>query len=313
MFVTVAVALARARGGALLLSRKEGPCEEPRAPLGVVAVKISLVHPSRGRVERAEAAAQEWASRARGPHAREHLLSVDDDDPALAGYRALAERAHLTLLSGPNRTMVEAVNRAAALASGDLIVVVSDDFGCPEGWDDLLAGVARPGSAVFVHDAIAGRIMTLPVLTRAFYERVGHVYHPAYLSLWADDELTAVAAQSGALVDARHLVFPHRHFHADPGVFDPTYAWQNRAEAWWHGWRVFEQRKLTAFGTRPRTVAVRLSEARIAAYAALRRTASRLRQAVRPHLPQAATPAESVLCRAGLALLRLLTPVDPRG
>jgi hypothetical protein len=243
-------------------------------------MKFSLVHPSRGRIQRAEDAIVEWRGRASGAHAVEYLLSVDDDDPSLDSYRELAARQAVGLVVGSNRRMVDAMNRGAACATGDVIVGISDDFGCPDRWDAAIAEVVgdRRDCAVLVHDGIDARILTLPVLGRAFYDRLGFVYHPSYVSMFADDDLTAIARRDGVLLDATHLRFPHRHYAVAMSAIDPTYARQNSNEFWWHGWHVYEKRRLTDFGRRPLNASLRWALFRIDAYYRLRTSGSRVRR-----------------------------------
>ncbi len=171
----------------------------------------------------------------------------------------------MQLVVNANRSIVDAVNAAARTSTGDVLVVVSDDFGCPDGWDRALAEVIgnRRDVAVLVHDGIEGRIMTLPILGRALYETLGWVYHPVYVSMFVDDDLTHTAAAMGRLVDARHLIFPHRHYSVGSSALDPTYARQNSNAAWWHGWRVIEKRRANGFGLGARTLAVRAKEVEI--------------------------------------------------
>jgi hypothetical protein len=96
--------------------------------------------------------------------------------------------------------------------------------------------------------------------------------------MFADDDLTEVARRLDALVDARHLRFPHRHFHVNPSVTDATYARQNSNQAWWHGWRVFEKRKLEDFGAGRRTLGVRRRQLQIDIYYYGRTIGSRIKQ-----------------------------------
>ena len=243
-------------------------------------MKFSLVHPSRSRLARAEDAITEWRLQASGRHELEHILSVDADDPDLPGYRSLAARCGSRLEVHPNRSMVEAVNRGAGAATGEVIVAISDDFGCPQAWDqaivDALGG--RELAAVLVDDGVNARILTIPIMTAAFYRRLGYIYHPDYISLWADDDLTEVAKREGALVDARHLVFPHRHMFLALADADATYARQNSNRSWWHGWRTYEKRKLEDFGRRRRSLDVRLKQLRVDLYYVARTRGSALKQ-----------------------------------
>ena len=245
-------------------------------------MRFSLLHPSRNRVRLAEQAIAEWKGKFSGDTPLEYILSIDTDDGDVAGYRQLAERQGVRLIIHPNRSIVDAVNHAAQAATGDFFVVVSDDFGCPELWDRALAAVvgARRDVAVLVHDAGDARIMTLPIVGRTLYERLGYVYYPEYFSMFCDDDLTQVAAGLGKLVDARHLVFPHRHCSVGGNPFDATYARQNSPAAWRSGWRVFEKRRVANFGRRPWSVGVCAAQLGIDLRYYLRVGGSRVKQAL---------------------------------
>lgn len=274
---------------------------------------FSLVHASRQRIRRAGEALGEWRSRASGDHTIQYILSVDDDDPDLELYRSLAASNGVALVTGPNRTMVEAVNRGAKAATGDVLIAVSDDFGCPERWDRSIAQVIAGAreAAVLVHDGLQARILTLPILTRAFYERLGYLYHPAYISMFADDDLTDVARAAGVLIDARHLTFPHRHHVAGLSEPDDTYRRQNSNRSWWHGWGVFRRRQIDGFGA-PRTdLRSRLRKAGVAAYCGIRGAGSRGRGFWRARLPGWARAREDRARTLVLRLVARLTAVRP--
>jgi glycosyltransferase involved in cell wall biosynthesis len=245
-------------------------------------IRFSLLHPSRDRQEMAARTIGEWMDNASGAHHYEYLLSIDDDDDA-AGYGRLASQRGVRLLVNRNRSVVDAVNAAAKVATGEVLIVVSDDFGCPPRWDEALAQAMgeRRDVAVLVHDGVEGRILTLPVVGRTLYEALGWIYHPAYVSLFCDDDLTQAAAVRGKLLDARHLVFPHRHYSTGHGVMDATYARENSHHAWWHGWRTFEKRRLEEFGLRPRTPAVRTGQLAVDLRYYVRVTGSRVKRLLR--------------------------------
>ena len=83
--------------------------------------------------------------------------------------------------------------------------------------------------------------------------------------MFCDDDLTETARGDGKLIDARHVVFPHRHFTVGGLHFDATYARERSRLAWLQGFRVFRKRTAVDFGRKPRTIAVRLIEARVEA------------------------------------------------
>jgi hypothetical protein len=74
--------------------------------------------------------------------------------------------------------------------------------------------------------------------------------------MFADDDLTSVAKSLGALVDAHHLQFPHRHYLFGLAEVDSTYTRQNAHDKWWAGWRLHETRLATEFGQASLTPAV---------------------------------------------------------
>lgn len=215
-------------------------------------MRFSLLHPSRKRIEMAEGAVREWLANRSGEHEVEYILSVDSDDD-VEGYRRMADRMGVRLVANPNRSMVAASNSAAAESSGDLLIVVSDDFGCPPDWDLELARVVgdRRDVAVLVHDGGPARITTLPIVGRELYRQWGFVLHPGYRSMFSDDDLTEHARLIGRLVDARHLVFQHRHVSAGLSPLDETYQHENSDDAWWTGRRLLQRRRVMRFGHRP--------------------------------------------------------------
>jgi hypothetical protein len=276
-------------------------------------MRFSLVHPSRQRARRAEEALLEWRGKASGAHELEHILSVDADDPELPAYRTLAERHASRLVVDANRSIVDAVNRGAAAATGDLLIVVSDDFGCPSAWDASLAGIAgeRRDLAIHVGDGHAAPQMTLPIVGRELYRRLGYLYHPSYFSMFADDDITGVAAALGSLVDARQqLVFPHRHFSFGLSEVDATYLRQNATDKWWHGWRAFAKRRATGFGLRAPSMRLAAQLLRIDAYYAFRVAGSRVRRLWLLALPERLRPREQRLRDAVMAWARRIAAVD---
>jgi len=242
-------------------------------------VKFSLVHASRGRPDQAGAVVREWRNAATGEHEVEHLLSVDEDDATQGEYAAQARELGVVLVVGPNKTLVQAANRAAERAQGDILVVVSDDFGCPPEWDADLAAIfgERLDLAVLVDDGLGARIMTLPILGRELYRQLGYVYHPAYHGQFVDEDLTETARALGVLVEARQLLFPHRHFSAGHARLDATYMRHNQPRSWWNGWMIFEQRKLWGFGVRAPSADAARQSSRIGTYTRLRRIGSVIR------------------------------------
>ena len=180
----------------------------------------------------------------------EYILSLDTTDSDQNKYYGIFKDIGVKTIINPNRSIVDAVNRAAEVAKGDIMIVISDDFGCPENWNKLIEdhfkGVDRP-MLLHVNDTIQQRVCTLPIINRQYYEKFGYIYHPHYVSMFADDDLTECAKQIGAYKADFNLTFEHRHFVNGKNKRDRTYDRENSKQAWDVGKRVFQARKQRKF------------------------------------------------------------------
>ena len=253
-------------------------------------MKISLLHPSRNRVARAEEAIAEWLGKRSGLHTIEYIISIDRSEGQKTEYRRLAERHGAQLIIHRNRNHIEASNRAALVATGDLLVMVSDDFGCPQDWDDALALAVgdRRDVAVFVDDALGAKTMTLPIVDRAFYERSGYLLFPGYVHLFCDNDLEEVSRRLGKLIDARHLLFPHRHYTVGAAPYDEMY--RKAESSWGYDANLFHKRQVRGFDLRPRTFRDVLTCGRLDVQFYARATQNLMRRAVRRALRLIAEP-----------------------
>lgn len=161
-------------------------------------MKFSLCYTSR-RAHAIAQIVQLWLTRASRPEDVEIILSTDADYPegekAAGPLHEMCLRRELRcaeftwkLNQGPS-TCVSGWNTAAALATGDVLIAITDDFLPPEKWDDALRDVA-PGSwweedrVVWVADGYNPDIFTLSILTRRRYQRFGYLFYPGYASLF---------------------------------------------------------------------------------------------------------------------------------
>jgi len=205
---------------------------------------ISLIHPSWGRPKQAYDAYTEWFSKSDGDF--EYLISIDTTDPKHAQYYQYFPES--CILLNPNRSIVDAVNVGARHATGDILVVMSDDFGCPQGWDTEIIERCYDNTALHVFDTIQKDIITLPIMTRQVYERLGFIYFNRYISMFADNDLTECVKRLGAYKQAFDLVFEHRHYVNGKSKMDATYERENSPHAWKVGEKLFETRKRLNFG-----------------------------------------------------------------
>ena len=216
--------------------------------------KFSLVHPTRGRPHQAWLCMCLWTSMISQHNELEYILSLDYED--CNKYRdmaaAMCGKVNFRLVTGENKTMVEALNRGAAMAEGDVIIYISDDFLCPENWDLVVQeAVKSKGDDWFllVHDGIQDQTATISIVSRKYYNRLGWMYYPEYSSMYADPDATEVARRLGKLVDVTKTVtFKHNHYTVGGMKYDETSERQSGAAAWKRGREIFNRRKEENFG-----------------------------------------------------------------
>jgi len=201
-------------------------------------MKISIIHPSRSRSAIANKVRAEWLDKADGNI--EYLFSLDFDDMQATQYDGKC-------IFNKNRSAIDAINRGAEHVEGDLFVVVSDDFSCPDHWDSLLIWALQGKSdyCVKTKDGLQPTLMTLPIMDRVYYERFGYVYYPEYYHLFCDQEMTVVAHYLGRVVNV-DLLFPHNHH--TTGKFKKDAISIKNDRSWSQGENLFDKRKLHNFG-----------------------------------------------------------------
>lgn len=195
---------------------------------------ISLIHPSRSRPEQAYQAASNWLAKA-GCNI-EYILSLDIDDPKLDKYHP-----SVNIRRNKNKSAIDAINYAAQKCTGDILVVMSDDFDCSDNWalkiiqqtQDKTDWIAK------TWDGIQKWIITMPIMDRTYYNRFGYIYYPEYLHMFCDTELTCVADLTGRKINL-DIPFTHNHYSTGKSVKDEV---SIKADATWNqGERLFVER-----------------------------------------------------------------------
>lgn len=212
----------------------------PQAPLDP-HIDFSLLHPTARLPNGWCKAHDEWLAKCDRPERYEHILAIDADQWDQRPQYLLAVR------NDGRPCAVDAWNEAARHARGRVLVVVSDDLFPCDHWDTKLLDVFLnknvPMSLEYVIEVNNGpycrEVITQPILTRAYYLRLGRgghphgeLFYPGYLSVGSDDDFTLVARRDKVVIDARHLSFPHPHYRTGEADVDEVYRWTNRNEAW---------------------------------------------------------------------------------
>lgn len=237
-----------------------------RAPL------FSILHTS-ARPDKWRAVYDDWMSRAVRRKDVEYVLVIDprwgfSQNPE--DYATPLDNVRV-VVNNRRRCYVDGVNLAAQESTGKILIVNADDqFAC-EKWDQELriavdyqragCGPKTPECVIEVStgtpDEHERGIMVMPILSRARYQQQGFVFYPEYESMFADNDFCESARKDNVVIDARHLLFPHRHamFDGKGGwktenwkeTLDAAYLAQNSQQAGTIGHEVYTRRKAAGF------------------------------------------------------------------
>lgn len=214
-------------------------------------LKISLLHPSRGRPQKSFDTVQNWLSKVDGGVDLEIILSGDDSDPSWPEYFKQYEDINVIRLRNSNNSVVEATNIAATVSTGNILVYLSDDFDCPVGWNKLLVKEFENEDRQLllkVDDCLQKfevPVLTIPIMNRHLYDKLGYFWHPGYKSMFVDEHLFWISHKLGALKMAPHLKFPHNHVSIGKAQDDETY--RRSAANWDQGKALFSLHKSQGF------------------------------------------------------------------
>ena len=218
--------------------------------------KFSLVHPSRGRPQQAVSAMKTWVTRCSNHNDIEYILSLDSDDAA--SYLHEVElgfgKLDLKLAINPNTNVVGALNVGARLATGKVLIYVSDDVEPLPCWDteiqDAVLFDADREFALFISDGNQRDLQTQAIMSKKYYDRWGYIYYPEYKSMFADNDYMHRALAAGVVIDGTHLTFKHNHYTVGGMPWDATYAAENSPDKMTWGKQLFERRKLENWGVK---------------------------------------------------------------
>lgn len=210
-------------------------------------MQFSIIHPSRNRPRQAQKVIQKWLSSAKDKSKIEYILSVDKTDKDLIAYKHIGLDNGIYVATNNNKSAIEAINRATKVSTGRIIIVVSDDFDCPDGWDELLLKEleGKEDFLVKTKDGIQPTLITLPIMDRTYYDRFGYVYPPEYRHMFCDQEMTSVGMMLGKVIKS-DITFEHHHY--STGKFKKDIISVRNDKTWNQGKRVFNEHLKTNFG-----------------------------------------------------------------
>jgi len=165
-------------------------------------------YPTRQRPEWFRQTLAAYYSRLSGVHEYRFVITMDIDDDTMIfnqGMGAfLSSHQNLSWHYGNHKSKIEACNAGVPDEDWDILVLVSDDMTpivtC---FDDIIARDMQQhfpqfdGVLHYNDGKVGNKLMTLSVLGREFYKKVGFVYWPAYRGTWCDNDTMETAQQWG--------------------------------------------------------------------------------------------------------------------
>ena len=202
--------------------------------------KISLLHATRNRADKAIACRNRWLELADHPEDVEHIFGVDDDD-----VNSLTSLSTQRVIVPHGAGCVAAWNKCAEVSTGEILIQLSDDWEPFQGWDTKIIAefAAEQGECVLaINDGSrTDDLLCMAILNRARYVKQGFMFHPSFKSVFSDDYFTWAAKQDNVIRDARHIVFEHMHPVFGKAATDSTYEENNAPERYAEGHRAFNK------------------------------------------------------------------------
>lgn len=207
--------------------------------------KITCIHPSRGRHVQAYKTWHKWRNDADNKF--EYILSLDNDACEDYYTQFFYDDSLIKICLRDNKSAIQAINEAAKISTGDILIVISDDFDCFPGWDTALITEFEGKSDFIVktQDGLQPTLITLPLMDREYYNRFGYIYQNDYAHMFCDQEMTAVGHMIGKVITS-NLKFEHQHPLTGLNKYDDINVKNDLT--WPQGEALFNQRLAFNFG-----------------------------------------------------------------
>ena len=154
------------------------------------------------------------------------VISIDSDDDAtmnslellqIKQYSGLQKYLNsensIDIIVGTSKNKIDAINRDVPKIGWDILVNLSDDqIFTVKGFDKIIAEHCTNSTFLHLPDGYVNeRLATMSIMTKAYYDMFGYIYHPDYASLWCDNEAMEVAQALGCYKYINEHIFIHEH------------------------------------------------------------------------------------------------------
>ena len=185
-------------------------------------VKILCKFPSRSRPEKFKEVFSLYKNMASGKHELIFVLSFDSDDESMNNdgmKKWLSEQgSNEHWFYGDSTTKISAVNADMDRDwEFDILLLASDDMiPVKPGYDDtivkdMLEHFPNFDGVLHYNDGLRGdKLNTLCIMGKKYFDIFGYIYHPSYISVFADNEFTEVSNALGKAKYVDRVIIQHR-------------------------------------------------------------------------------------------------------
>lgn len=182
---------------------------------------------------------------------------LDNDDPFKEEYeKQLHEYPEVTVKWGLSKNKIHAINRDLEdLPECDIIVMQSDDVVWDAyGFDTEIREAFKKhfpnldGTVHFPDSHAKDRTITVSILGINLYKKIGHLYHPDYVSVFADNHFTEMTRLMGKYVFINKRIMDHHHPIWGMTTFDEQYKKTESPEFYKKDQETFLKHKADNFG-----------------------------------------------------------------
>lgn len=183
------------------------------------------------------------------------VAKLDEDDHTMNNQevrKRLESYPECIVKWGHSKSKIDAINRSLDnLPQFDILINFSDDMRFTVlGFDNVIREDMQqyfPDTDGFLHfpdDYARERVATMAIMGRKYYERFNYIYHPAYYSLFCDDEQCDVAKALRKYVFINNPIIEHNHYVNAKAGKDALYC---RNDTYHSDKMIYEERKAKNF------------------------------------------------------------------
>lgn len=218
-------------------------------------IDLLIKYPTRSRPHLFKILLQKYVKMLSGKYKVKFIISMDLDDetcnnnPMRYFLESMKNKIDLEYYYETSKNKIDACNRNIPNDGWKICLLISDDM-IPKihGFDEIIIKDMEnhfPNFDGVLNYNCGGKafpkVMVLSIVGHNYYNKFGYIYHPAYTSLFCDEEQTVLARSMDKLVDIDNKIITHDWNTIKDNLRKHTEKYFKEDQA------VFQKRKLEGF------------------------------------------------------------------